>query len=74
MKPNNVSLQIFSEMCPEQQQDIKELLHNIDEFGATAKGLAGSSPQSFTTFIDARDNLRKQVNDTFKNYRRVVVE
>jgi molecular chaperone GrpE (heat shock protein) len=72
MKSSNLSLQIFSEMCPEQEQDLKELLELLDDFSAATFALSSSSPQAYTTFIDARNNIRKQFQDKFKNYRLVV--
>lgn len=73
MNTSNLSLQIYQEMCPQQTQDLQEMLSAIDEFGATTRGLSGSSSQAYVTFIEARDNIRKQFEDKFKNYRLVVV-
>ena len=66
-------MQIFHSMCPQQEQDLKELLESLDDFGATTFSLSSSNSQSYTTFIDARDNIRKQFQDKFKNYRLVVM-
>lgn len=70
---NCLTMQIFHSMCPQQEQDLKELLESLDDFGATTFSLSSSNSQSYTTFIDARDNIRKQFQDKFKNYRLVVM-
>jgi hypothetical protein len=70
---NTVSLKIFEKMCPQQQQDLQEMLDSLDNFSAAAFALSSSSPQAYTSFIEVRDTIRNQVQTKFMNYRLVVV-
>lgn len=58
-------------MCEKQVADINNMLHAIDEFGATTLGLAAQGPQAYTQFIEARDQIREVVERTLKQYRLV---
>lgn len=71
MTTDTSPLLIFPHMCQQQCQDLDILLHALDDFGATALALSGNSAQGYACFIEARDNIRKLVVDTAKNYRMV---
>ena len=65
-------LQIFPPMCEQQCQDLQTLLAAVDDFGAMSLALNTSGAQSYTSFIEARDAVRKLITDIAKNYRYVV--
>lgn len=71
MTTDTKPLQIFPAMCQEQRQDIEAMLHALDDFGATTFALSANSAQGYTSFIDARSNIRSMFADTFKKYRLV---
>lgn len=64
-------LQIFPSMCAQQCRDLDTMLSAVDEFGATALALSGSTSQGYMSFIQERDSIRKLLNDIAKNYRLV---
>ena len=64
-------LTIYPAGCKQQADDIATLLHAIDDFGATALALSSKSGQGYSMFIDARDNIRSQIEHTFEKYRLV---
>ena len=71
MQTDTKPLQIFPAMCAEQREDIATMLHALDDFGATTFALSANSAQGYTSFIDARSNIRNLFADTFKKYRLV---
>lgn len=68
---NTTPLQIYPAMCEQQCQDLDTLLKAVDDFGAMSLALTGHGAQSYTSFIEARDAVRKLIVDISKNYRLV---
>lgn len=68
---NTGPLTIYPAGCKQQKEDLAILLHALDDFGATALALSSKGAQSYSTFIEARDQLREHVRDTFEKYRLV---
>lgn len=69
--PDTKPLQIYPSMCARQLEDLRQMLSAIDDFGATALALSSNSAQGYSSFIDARDQIRELVRSTAMNYRLV---
>ena len=64
-------LKIYPEMCDRQVNDLNDMLFALDDFGATVMSLTSQGAQAYSSFIDAREKIRKDFKTMFKHYRLV---
>lgn len=67
-------LKIHDAWCTKQQQDFEIMMQAVDDLGASALALASGGAQSYSQFVQTRDQFKTLYLEVSKHYRYVDAE